>query len=916
MGPDQGQPGTTEDVLLPRLNDARGHAANILAPGGTIWRLDHEGKNMSLVAAGFRNQYDAAFSPTGELFTFDSDMEWDEGLPWYRAVRVCHCPPGADFVWRTGSANTPDYYIDSLPPVLETGRGSPVGVEFYDHVAFPAKYRGALFLADWAIGVIFAVHLERDGASYKGRAERFCVGAPMNVTDLAVGPDGALYFTMGGRGSQGGVYRIVYADRKPQPEAHSLEALIAACPQPQAAWSRSRFPRLMVEWGVAPEDFLRSRQRLRALQILPYTGLVLKPDDVLALIQDRNAEVRAHAVWQIGLNGYQEGRDVLIQALKDEDALVRRRACEALIRAGIEPPVDAVWPLLSDKDRFVRTAARLVLQRIDPKQWADRMMQEKDDHTALEAIIALCKINRAAPYEEPIFRRLQQVKPGDHVPALLDHLRTIQMALIHTSGSAALVQPLAERCWQLFPHRDWRVNRELAILLTHYRKHGLLNKPVHAKLLEELLRNKDDRPQQIHYFYCLRLLRDGWTAEQKAQLLAWYEPTATWIGGHSFTPFLENILRDFQSGGIFTAEDRARLVARGHETPWTAVSLLRATPEKDLPPPKVLAELYERVALAGPRPKANELKEFLVSAIGRSKSPEAQEALRKIAGAKDPAFRDAIVRGMIGSPSAENFPFLVGGLDSTQPALLLDVIAALKKVPVRPKPEDPAPFRALLLASRRLPEKERWQAVELLRQWGNKSFGAEPGEWKEELAAWSKWFAQTFPQEPPLPDVAGDKPVASKYKFEELLAFLEKDPAGRSGDPVRGRAAFEKAQCLKCHKYGSEGEGIGPDLTTVSKRFKRADILESIYYPSRVISDQYRSTLIATKKGQQIVGLAAPQGDTITVLQSDGTKVTLHQDEIERQVAALESVMPPNLLDLLSKQEIADLFAFLESEPK
>jgi glucose/arabinose dehydrogenase len=165
MGPDQGKPGTTEDVLLPRLNDARGHAANILAPGGTIWRLDQDGKNMSLVAAGFRNAFDAAFSPSGELFTFDSDMEWDENLPWYRAVRVCHCPPGADFVWRTGSANTPDYYLDSLPPVLETGRGSPVGMEFYDHNVFPERYRGALFMGDWSLGIIWALHLERAGAT-------------------------------------------------------------------------------------------------------------------------------------------------------------------------------------------------------------------------------------------------------------------------------------------------------------------------------------------------------------------------------------------------------------------------------------------------------------------------------------------------------------------------------------------------------------------------------------------------------------------------------------------------------------------------------------------------------------------------------------------------------------------------------
>ena len=91
-------------------------------------------------------------------------MEWDEALPWYRAVRICHCPPGADFLWRTGAANTPNYYIDSLPPLYETGRVSPVGVEFYDNDVFPAKYRGDCFLADWSIGVLYAVLPKVKGA--------------------------------------------------------------------------------------------------------------------------------------------------------------------------------------------------------------------------------------------------------------------------------------------------------------------------------------------------------------------------------------------------------------------------------------------------------------------------------------------------------------------------------------------------------------------------------------------------------------------------------------------------------------------------------------------------------------------------------------------------------------------------------
>jgi len=86
--------------------------------------------------------------------------------------------------------------------------------------------------------------------------------------------------------------------------------------------------------------------------------------------------------------------------------------------------------------------------------------------------------------------------------------------------------------------------------------------------------------------------------------------------------------------------------------------------------------------------------------------------------------------------------------------------------------------------------------------------------------------------------------------------------------------------------------------------------------PSKVISDQYRSTQITTKRGQTITGLAAVQGEQVTVLQSDGTKVTLKKSDIDTQFASLVSVMPEKLLDPLTRQEIADLFAFLESEPQ
>ncbi len=848
MGPDQGKPHSTEDVLLPRLNDARGHAANILAPGGTVWRCDTSGKNMSLVAAGFRNQFDAAFSPDGELFTFDSDMEWDENLPWYRAVRICHCPPGADFVWRTGAANTPDYYVDSLPPVAETGRGSPVGLEFYDHHAFPAKYRGAYFMGDWSLGIIWAVRLRRHGASYKAEVEKFCQGAPMPVTDLCVAPDGSLVFTTGGRNTQGGVFRILATDKGKQDSKRP--------DQPLAAWSeiRKKTP------GAGPERLLAA-----------------PADPVMT---------RAREVYLLGARGGPECGPRLLEALKDDDAFIRRRACEALIRAGIEPPVDAVWPLLAEDDRFLRTAARLVLQRIDPAKWAARIAHEPNDRTAFEAILALCKEDKAEPYGSVIFSRLVAARPPSGQP-LLDYLRTVQMALCHTSPSPSLVRPIADRCVGLFPHPDWRASRELAILLTHFRRAAVLGPAVTGKLVDALLGSSNDPQQQIYYFYCLRLLQDGWTADRKKALAAWYEGTKSFSGGFSFTPFLENIFRECLEA--YDLADRRAILSSAERQPLVALVLAQRLQVNQQP--ELLPELKALAArLDGDK--------------GLFRGAELHQAVE-----------DAMVKTALQDPSAKSFPYLVQGLSTPNRLLLPDVVEALAKLPAFPPKDDPAPYRAALRAARELDARNRWQVVLLLRHWGGgRQFGAEDGDWKAELGSWAKWFAQAFPKEPALPDVAGDKLAESRYKYGDLLAYLEKGE-GRHGDPARGRRVFDKAQCVKCHRYGKEGEGVGPDLTTLSKRFKRGDVLESIVYPSKVISDQYRSTTIVTKKGRPITGLAAPQGDAVTVLLSDGTKVTLRKDEIEQQFASLVSVMPEKLLDPLDLREIADLFAFLESEP-
>ncbi|MDA7861849.1 c-type cytochrome [bacterium] len=200
-----------EDHLLPSFPDGRGHNRGTLAPGGIIYKVDWEGKSFEAYASGFRNIFDAAINRDGELFTYDADMEYDFNTPWYRPTRICHVVSGGEFGWRNGAGKRPAFYEDNLPAVLDIGPGSPTGTTFGYGAKFPKKYQNALYALDWSWGKLYAVHLERDGSTYSATKEEFLTGAPLPITDAIINPsDGAMYFTIGGRRVQSGLYRVTY----------------------------------------------------------------------------------------------------------------------------------------------------------------------------------------------------------------------------------------------------------------------------------------------------------------------------------------------------------------------------------------------------------------------------------------------------------------------------------------------------------------------------------------------------------------------------------------------------------------------------------------------------------------------------------------------------------------------------------
>jgi putative heme-binding domain-containing protein len=900
------------DLVMPRYEDAGGHDVGIKAPGGTVVRTDLDGSFVELFACGLRNCYDLAFNRQGELFTYDSDMEWDIGLPWYRPTRVNHLVPGSESGWRSGWAKWPDYYIDGLPAMMDIGRGSPTGVVFYNHYRYPQRYQNAMFACDWSQGRIIALTLQPAGGTYACGGEVFLQGRPLNVTDLAVGPDGWLYFCTGGRGTEGGVYRVLWQGKAPPQEETSglLEALRQ--PQLESAWARERVATIKEEMGVeweadlikaAKNTTLPNADRVRALELMQLLGPSPTPALLLGLSKDASAEVRAKAVELMGLHADTAGNTQLAALLADPDATVRRRTCEALVRAGHQAPPEKLVALLGDPDRFVAWAARRALEAMPRDQWRAQVLAAKDTRVFLHGSVALLASAAERADADAVLARVGKLLTGFLTDEdFLDLLRVTQLALLRGAVPPEDVAALRSQLAEEYPSLEPRINRELVVLLVY-----LQDASVTDRFLDEL-RGKAPLVERIHLASYCRYCKTNWTPQQKLELLKFYEAARSAPGGYSYALYLANLTRDYVAE--MNDEERKEVLANALKMPTAALGAVVRLPEH--PSRETLDNLIklDRRLKSLEGDAARQLGVGILAVLGRSHDPAGMAYMREVFE-KEPERRPTAAMSLAQDPGGDNWSLLVRSLPVLDAVGSQEVVANLLKVDqVSDKPED---IRQAILCGLKMNGEGSDQAVALLEKWTGKKLSEPEAKWDAALAAWQQWFSEEYPDlpEPTLPAESAE----NRWTMQEIMTHLH-GPAARPGDAARGQLVFDKALCVKCHRYGNRGEGIGPDLTTVSRRFHSKEILESVLFPSHVISDQYASKVLQTTDGQTLTGMVAQSGqDAVIVLQANGQKTLVPLAKIEDIAPAKKSAMPEGLFNPLSLEEIADLLAFLQSPP-
>jgi putative heme-binding domain-containing protein len=149
-----------------------------------------------------------------------------------------------------------------------------------------------------------------------------------------------------------------------------------------------------------------------------------------------------------------------------------------------------------------------------------------------------------------------------------------------------------------------------------------------------------------------------------------------------------------------------------------------------------------------------------------------------------------------------------------------------------------------------------------------------------------------------------------KARLEELLPSLQ------DGDVRRGQAVFNgaKAACLTCHAVGYLGGKVGPDLTQIGRLRTDRDLLESIVFPSLSFVRSYETLTVATRDGKVVNGLVKNDSAAELVLTVSATEeARVPRDSIEEVRPGTVSIMPAGLDQQLTRQELADLLAFLRS---
>jgi len=913
---------------------------------GVLFRLSPDFSQTEILADGLRNAYDFDFDAVGDLFTYDSDGERDITLPWYRPTRVFHTVPGMNHGWVSRSWKKPNYFAEISPVLSELGRGSPTGVVCYQHDQFSKEFRGTLFVLDWTYGRVVVVKKKRQGASWIAQSKNFATAkgnygfAP---TDIVVGPKGSLYISVGGRGTQGSIFRISAVDASAVDSSAAkknelpLEAVLNA-PQPLAAWSRANWEPEAEKLGeeafiIAALNQHRSEaQRLRAIEIL--TEKFQGPDvDFMRSMQlEESRELRARALWAYGRSAKTVLNKTALQPFFHQSSPV-------VVRCGLEMLLNSPDELLSKftpeiaaclnhEDRVVRYLATQVTARMPdegfqavgelarqsgwssaiqlsrsfvdrgyighPYAWHDiglgALQKTKDQQLQLSTVLmiqhALGGFGQSTRHPAVFDGYLSRVPlPGQQ--EFLNELRT-QVSGMYPSGNERL---------------DWELGRLAAMLNS-----------ADVQLLNKILKRitPDSPPtSDLHHLIiaaCLPSVRTQSQTEQIAQTLLSLDEkieSRKLVVDSNWNPRLSELHEQ-----LLLLDPALSASLLGHPKFGSGNHVLfikKMAGETRIAALKRYLELVKN----GEAELTPDLLSLLTELPFETISPLVHQSL------EDNSLRPLALLLLARKNLPQDHAVIISGLNAVQWDIASSCLFAISQWNETSPEILAAELNLLSRAAGDQAAHPIWgETLKLIRKTAlqigtgletmppESLVKAKPSKQEKQAIAdqWIRWASTQFP-------ALKSKLVSHSLPvdWEKMITRIDWD----KGQATRGASIYKRQQCSQCHGGRT---AIGPDLQGVSNRFALRDLMIAIVDPHRNVSERYRATAIATASGKTYTGIIIYESiDGLLLRDSTHQTIRINASDIEERSVLKTSLMPENLLKNCTDQEIADLIAYLKS---
>jgi len=919
------------------------------AEGGALLRLTYDGRDGEILADGFHNPRGLDFNWRGDFFICDDENEKFRYLPGHAPMRISQLAYGGHHGWRkTGEDGwlQPGYYPDMAEAAVALGGGISGGMVCYRHLQFPEAFHDGLFVADWAHGRVWFVALRPVGGRVEAVPEIFLEAvAPSGFApnSLAVAPDGTLFVCTGGRGAQGGVYRIHYDGPDYVVRTNNFAlitelplARLLRQPQPMAAWSRAFWLPLARQIGEGPvgrvigDEQWEPRARVRAIEILTEVFGGLTPREAAAGARSLSPEVRARTAWSLGRAPCEGAAGILLGLASDTHPLVRRCALEAVSdRLGIFGGFDLTQALagaLENPDKRVRLAGMRIARKFAQPQWRQLTNGLAGASVVARLAVAQAGIERQqAPglkigavetalaafrsSTEPAIRleavRLLMLAFGDwRLDAATNNCFAGYELKLPLTGWSAITARVREALRAAFPLNSEPLDMEVSRLLAMLEDDAPF---LPAKVLSRIT-PQSDAASDVHYLTVLAKLR-GRRTQDDTQRTA-----AALVGLVRKRPATE---REQPAWDARRREITAALMARDASL---AEALLRqpdfARPGQ-VPIAGLLNEVQQRRAAAlflqaMQRDSALMWPASLVPLLGMLPFESTAPVLYR-QYQNNPAWRDELLLIFAKKPVPADRDKFIAGLDSFRREVTIACVQALKLLPQDQSPERMAALARLLQRLLDEPDQQdlRQEILGLLRR----QMAALPAVEEKELsppglrAAYRPVFESLIRTYPRVGRIMYGEPNEDLARWERLL----KTVAWGRGDAARGEEAFRTMKCAQCH-WGPSS--FGPYLGDAISQLSPPEFMIEVVFPSRKLAARHIATEFELRDGSIIRGKLIYNAPDMALVQTGpDMAVRLVASDIRREYPSRVSLMPAGLLSGVTPEVLADLYAYLAGPP-